>query len=149
MAAVMLGTSSLQLDAFPEQSSPKQKSLGSVSPPPFSSSPSALSHHNHALAHSFNSQALSPYSSSSRVPSTERPKWLRSSPSPKRAFCAPLGKTLTVVPRFPKQKGRTDGSACGMAQGQALKAGHPSKPRPSGARVLASRVCVPSSSQVA
>lgn len=33
------------------------------------------------------------------------------------------------MPRFPKQRGRADGSAYGVAQGQ-LKTGHPSKPGP-------------------
>lgn len=50
-------------------------------------------------------------------------------PQPERAFCAPSGKTLHVVPRFPKQKGGTHVSAYGVAWGQRVTAGRPEKPR--------------------
>lgn len=39
-------------------------------------------------------------------------------------------RLLSVVPRFPTQKGRTDGSAWGGTRGQQRKAGRPSTPRP-------------------
>lgn len=44
-------------------------------------------------------------------------------PWPLKGLLCSTSKTLTVVPRFPKQKGRTDGPAYGMAQGQQPQAG--------------------------
>lgn len=76
------------------------------------------------------------------MPSTEAPQRLRHSPRP-GAFCAPPGKTLTVVPRFPTQKGSTDGSAYGVARGRQRKAGDPSKPRPPGASAPAAGAAAP------
>ena len=86
------------------QSSPKQKLLGSVSPSPFSSSPSALSHNNHAFTHLLNNRALSPCSSSSPVPSPGETQMAKEQPQPSKGLLCSTRQDSNCCATFSKTK---------------------------------------------